>query len=356
VSPHRIAIDVTPLITGTTGITRYVRELAAALEARPDATTLHRFAVGRALVPAPAATRHFKVPLRVVDRAWRWLGQPAVERLVGPVDTVHASGPVLPPAKAPVVAVVYDLAALDHPELHPARDVAQLQRYVAALPRAAAVLAISETTADALTATGVPADRVHVVPIGRTKLPEQAEAPPLAGRPYVLAVGAPVPRKGFDTLLRAVARLHGDVAVAIVGPPGSEDAALAALAADLGMSDRVHRAVDVSDAQLAGWYRSAAALAAPSVAEGFGLPLVEAMGEMIPVVASDIAVFREVTGGHALLVPVGETDALTGALAEALDASASVHAATEAGAVHAQRYTWEQCAAGTLAVHRALIS
>ncbi|MBA2281414.1 MAG: glycosyltransferase family 4 protein [Acidimicrobiia bacterium] len=351
---ERIAIDVTAAITGRTGIARYVLALADAIEALPEAPTVARFAVGRALVEVPERTRHFPVPLRVVDRAWRAVAHPRVERITGLVDSVHASGPNLVPARAPVVAVVYDLAALDHPALHPARDVRQLRRYVEHLARADAVMAISATTADRLVASGVAPGRVHVAPIGRSPFPTAVD-PPLAGRRYVLAVGAPVPRKGFDVLLRALARVDDpDLGLALIGPPGPEDDALAELAAALQLTDRVHRAGPVTEAELAGWYQHALVLAAPSVDEGFGLPLVEALALGTPVVATDIAVFREVTGRHALLVPLGDVDALAAALAEAADRPPSVVAQVALGTAHVAQYTWAACAAATVAVHRAL--
>jgi glycosyltransferase involved in cell wall biosynthesis len=346
-----IGFDVTSTMTGATGVARYVQELATALGTTEEPPTLRPFAVGRAVVPGQVAARRVRVPLRIVARSWHRGGPPRVEHLVGPIDTVHASGPVLPSTRRPMVAVVHDVAALDHPELHPRRDVDQLRRYVSGLGRAAAVVTGSRATADRLAelAHGIP---VHVTPYGRAPL-AVPEAPPLAGRPYVLVVGAPVPRKGYDLLLRAVARIERpDLAVAIVGPPGSEDHALAQLADELGLSDRVHRAAQVTDAKLAGWYAGATVLAAPSVEEGFSFPVVEAQGLGVPVVASDIPVHREVAGPDACFVPVGDVDGLASALEAALVGGPDLDRSIAAGRANAGRFTWAGCAAATLAVHR----
>jgi glycosyltransferase involved in cell wall biosynthesis len=351
-----IGFDVTSTIVGATGVARYVREVDAGLEALPDPPVLRRFAVGRATVaegPAADVVR-VRTPLRIVDRSWRWGGPPSVERLVGPVDSVHAAGPVLPTTRRPVVAVVHDLAPLDHPDLHPARDVAQLRRYVAGLHRVAAVVTGSQATADRL-ADRSPGLPVHVTPWGRSPL-AAPEAPPLAGRPYVLVVGAPVPRKGYDSLLRAVARLaEPDLAVAIVGPAGSDDELLARVADEVGLSRRVHRARDVTDAELAGWYAGATVLAAPSIEEGFSFPVVEAQGLGVPVVISDIQVHREVAGPAACFVPVGDIDELAQALEAVLAGGAGIGAAVEAGKANAARFTWAACAAATAAVHRDVV-
>lgn len=347
-----IAIDVTPTITGRTGVSRYVRELVAAIEAGGGAQ-LRPFALGRALEPVPAGTRHLPVPLRVLDRAWRLTRWPPADLLAGRCDTLHASGPVLPPCRRPVVAVVHDLAPLDHPALHPRRDVDQLRRYLDGLDRAAAVIAVSGATGDRLVAHGVDRARVHVVANGATPLPRPVEVHAPAG-PLVLAVGAPVPRKRFDVLLEAVGALgRHDVSVAVVGPPGSQDGALAALAARLGLGARYVRTGPVTDGELAGWYRAATVVAAPSAEEGFGLPLVEAMLAQVPVVASDLPVFREVTGGHATFAPAGDPGALADALAGALDGAGD--AAVAPAAEHAGRYTWAACARATLAVHAAVL-
>jgi glycosyltransferase involved in cell wall biosynthesis len=350
----RIAVDVTPTITGRTGIARYVKELATALERLPDAPEVVRFAVGRAVVPVSDPITHIRWPLRVVGPVWQRVHRPRLERFVGAVDSVHASGALLPPSRAPVVAVVHDLTPIDHPDLHPARDVAQLQRYLDGLRDVRAVIAVSETTAAALRRRGVPGDHVHVVPNGRTEFPAPI-APPLEGRPYVLAVGAPVPRKGFHVLVRALVELASDdVVLAIAGPPGSDDDALTALAGELGVRDRIHRATAVSDAELAGWYQHAAVLAAPSVEEGFGLPLIEALAVHVPVVASDLPVFHEVTGSHALLVPSGDVSGFADAIRAAIERGPSVESMVELGAAHVTRYTWDACAAATLAVHRSV--
>lgn len=347
-----VGIDVTSRITGATGIARYLDGLIAALGHHDD-VILAPFAVGRGTYPIPAGVRHLRAPLRLVARSWRHGGPPTVERLVGSVDTVHASGSVLPTSRQPAIAVVHDLAGLDHPELHPPRDVAQLLAYVAALPRAAAVAAVSQATADALEARGVPHELLHVIPNGTPELP--APHDPGWTRPYVLAVGAPVPRKGYDDLIRAVARLgKTDLTLVIVGPAGSEDPNLDQLAGTLGLGDRYHRAGRVDDALLAGWYQGAAALVAPSIDEGFGLPVLEAQRSGTPVVASDIAAHREISGAAATLVPARDANALAEAIEGAIARGAAIEEAVARGRHNAARYTWDACAAATAAVHRSV--
>ncbi len=348
-----LAFDVTPAITGATGVARYVEATAAALERIEGAPEVRRFAFGRGTHQLPPGTAWCRAPLRLVVASWRVGGPPSVERVVGAVASVHASGVVLPRARAPIVAVVHDLSALDHPEVHDRRQVRQVRRYASELERAAAVIAVSETTAARVRAEA-PQVAVHVIPNGCSELPapDPPQGPPV---PYVLAVGAPVARKRYDDLLHALAQpsLHG-CSLVLVGPSGREDAALAALASSLGLADRFIRTGAVSDARLAGWYAGAAVVAAPSLDEGFGLPVVEAQRAGVPVVASDIPVHREVSGGAAQLVPVGEPDLLADALARAVERGPAVEQAVGAGRANAARYSWASCAAATLAVHRSV--
>ncbi len=349
-----IGFDVTSTIAGATGVARYVREVATALEALPTPPVIRRFAVGRAVVDGGGDAHRFRVPLRLVARSWGVGGPPSVERMVGPVDTVHAAGPVLPTTRRPTVAVVHDVAALDHPEMHPRRSVAQLRRYLAGLDRVAAVVTGTQATADRVSAMA-PGATIHITPYGRTPLPAP-DVPPLAGRPYVLAVGAPIPRKGYDDLLRAVARLdQPELQVALVGPEGSEDAALAELAGVLGLAERVHRVQAVSDAQLAGWYAAATIVAVPSIEEGFSLPVIEAQAQGVLVVASDIPVHREVAGSAAVLVAALDVPGLAEALEAGLGGDPALAAVASAGPANAARFTWEGCAAATAAVHQAVL-
>src|SRR5438067_4326511 len=154
-----IALDATPLISGRTGIARYVSELGAALERR--GVDVRRFAIGRGPVAASSDVRRVRIPLRIVERWWGALPEPSLERLVGRADVVHAAGLLAPRTRRPLVVTVHDLAALDHPELHPRRQVRQVRALLKALDREAVVLAVSCTNADGLVARGM--DRFKVV-------------------------------------------------------------------------------------------------------------------------------------------------------------------------------------------------
>jgi glycosyltransferase involved in cell wall biosynthesis len=345
-----VAIDATPLVAGNTGVARYTRELIAGL--RDLGVDVRPFALGRGRGATPPGTTRVPVPLRLLQRSWRLTRLPRAEHLVRGVDLVHSTDLVPPPTRRPLVITVHDVLAVTRPDLHPPRAVAQQRAQLAALDSAAAVLAVSRATADDLVRLGVPATRIEVTGNGRTHLDDAEPIDGVHGE-FVLAIGALHRRKGLDVLLRALADLPGVDAV-LAGPDAGEGAALGQLAADLGVADRVRFLGAVTDGQLAWLYRSAAVLAFPSRAEGFGLPVLEAMDSGLPVVASDLGVLREVAGEAAWFVRPDDASALATTLHELLGDASSRAALSDAGRRRAAGFTWAATAEATAACYRRL--
>ncbi|MGH3819045.1 MAG: glycosyltransferase family 4 protein, partial [Pseudonocardiaceae bacterium] len=167
---------------------------------------------------------------------------------------------------------------------------------------------------------------------------------------YVLAVGTVEPRKGLDTLLAALAAL--ELPVVLVGQPGWGRLDPAALARQCGLDPaRVHVLGRVSDAELAVVLHHAAVLAAPSLAEGFGLPVLEAMAAGVPVVHSDAPALVEVAGGAGVVVPRGDPAALAVALRTVLSDPGTAQAMIVAGRRRAAQFSWERTARRVWSVH-----
>ena len=318
---------------------------------------LRRFAVGRARHPPPADTTRLPIPARVLERWWPALPGPTPERLVGGADLVHVTGLVLPCTRLPLVVTVHDLAALRHPELHPRRHVRQQRRLLSRLDRAAAVAAVSRTTADELVRFGVPAQRIVVSPLGTTFLSADRRAgaggPPV--RPYVLAVGETSPRKRHAVLLGAMARLRDELDLVVVGPAGTEEDTLEKLIIELGLTDRVRRLRFADDAALGVLYEGAVALCFPSVSEGFGLPVLEAMANGSPVLASDIPSTREVAGDAALYVQSDDERSWAEAIRWVASDTVLRGQLTAAGKERAGKFTWDRTAEATLEAYRLAI-
>ena len=200
----------------------------------------------------------------------------------------------------------------------------------------------------------------------RTRAGELRRSIRAVDRPLVLSVGGIEPRKGSDTLVRALAVLIRKglrPVLAVVGGHSFQDhrayreAVLAELP-DLGLELDVDvvSVGTVADDDMPAWYAAADVLAFPSVKEGFGLAVLEAMSAGVPVVASDLPVFREylVDGRDALLVPVGDVDGLVSALSSALFDDAVRRRLVAAGAEVVRRYTWRASAQRHLEIYAGL--
>ena len=183
------------------------------------------------------------------------------------------------------------------------------------------------------------------------------------GRPLLLSVGGVEPRKGSDSLVRALARVPGRPVLAVLGGHSFQDhaayrdevlAELPSLGLELGRD--VVLLGTVPEADVPAWYAAADALAFPSVKEGFGLAVLEAMSAGVPVVTSDLPVFREylVDGRDALLVPVGDVPALAAALDAALTDRSVRTRLVAAGHQVAAGFTWQASARRHLEVYAAL--
>jgi len=351
----RVALDATPELIASTGVARYSRELRRALERRPDCQ-VRGFALGRRSEPVPDRVRHIPVPLRVIDAGWRAVGRPRAEQLSGPVDLVHSLDLVPPPTRLPLVVTVHDVVCGELPSLHPGRARGAQERRLASLERAAAILAVSRSTADELVDRGVDPDRVHVTPNGLSRLPPPPPDSPHPGGRFILAVGSLEPRKGHEVLLRAVAMAGlQDVKLVFAGPTAGRAATLRSLARELGLGERLRILGRVDDRVLSGLYRDAALLCLPSLGEGFGLPVLEALGAGLPVVASDLPAIREVAGEAAVLVPPGRPDTLAGVLRRVLGDPRLAARLRELGPARASSFTWEATAEATVAAYRAAL-
>jgi glycosyltransferase involved in cell wall biosynthesis len=242
----------------------------------------------------------------------------------------------------------------------------------AALRAAAEVVAVSDDCRDGVVrAYGLDPARVTVVHHGISgsfsplAQPNDRERRSRLGvpSPYLLCVSLHEPRKNLETLIRAFGRLLAEwpapaeqPTLVLVGASTPHTAILRALAEQVapGRPDRdggrVHFLEGVANADLSALYRDATALAFPSLCEGFGFPLVEALASGTPVVASDIAVFRELVGPSALYVDPADPDAWTGALRRVLsDAALRTRLIADAAGI-AARYDWRRSAASTLDV------
>ncbi len=300
-----------------------------------------------------ARTRIVPGPQTALLRWW-WEDRALSRTLArGPVDVFFSPLGAVPGLRCPVVATLHDLAFLDEPGLLPWRHAVYWRRVARRLPRATSVIAVSEATrASAVRHLGLDAARVVAISSGvdprfrpapaervravreRYSLPER----------FVLAVGAWEPRKNFATLAEATRRLGRDIPLVVAGR--SSPTARASGVRALG---------PVDDDDLVALLSAAGVLAMPSLHEGFGLPLLEAMACGTPCLASEVDALREVAGGAALLLPPRDVDAWAAALARVFDEPSLRAELATRGRSRAAAFSWERTARLTLAVIEAAV-
>jgi glycosyltransferase involved in cell wall biosynthesis len=350
-SPIRALLDVTPVLAGDTGVARYAERLYEHL-ARSRDVDVRAFAVGRGPTPTFPA-RRIPIPLRTMHRAWEWFDRPAAETLGGRADVVHAIDIVPPPTRAPLVMTVHDVLAATRPDLYSPRHVRIGRAQLQAVARAAAVVTTCGSTADEVAAaSGIDRARIVVAAPGHRQ-PGEAPSPVVVAPPYILAVGSITPRKGFQILAAAMARrTHAWPVVVVAGPDGwrADDVRRETVA--LGLGDRFRFLGRVSDDALEALYRHATLVCHPSIAEGFGIPCVEAMAFSVPVVAADIPSVREIGGGSIELVPPGDPVALAEVVDRVLSDDLRRAAMVQAALGRSRAFTWDRMASGVTDAYR----
>lgn len=278
------------------------------------------------------------LPRAVLYEGWHRVGWPPLPVALAGADVVHAPSVAVPPkGRRPLVVTVHDAAPALYPEAFPRRGL-RFHRLglAAAARRADLVITVSHAAAAEIAAhTAIPAGRLRVVPNGVDPV---AVDPPTAAaarrrmgvddRPYVLWVGSLEPRKNVGTLVRAMATLHrrqgNDVAgrprLVLAGYPGWLSADLIAATDRAALGDDLMQLGVILGDDLWALYAGASVFAFPSLHEGFGYPVVEAMSQGTPVVCADIEVLREVGGTAASYVAAADVaawaDAIEGLLGD----------------------------------------
>ncbi|GEK21668.1 glycosyltransferase family 4 protein [Cellulomonas xylanilytica] len=357
-----ITLDATPLLGRRTGIGRYVEHLLGALAARSEQDGLELQAStwtwrGAELSGLPAHVRPVgrRVPARLLRELWTRADLPVIETLVGATDVFHGTNFVSPPTRrAREVVTVHDLTYVEHRETVDAATLAYERLVARSVARGATVLTPSRTVAAAVRAHyDLPQDAVAVTPLGVDDAWFEAAAPSaswlqertLPDR-YVVFVGSLDPRKNLPRLLQA----HEQARRTDPSLPDLVLAGPAGRATPDGVGPAVHLTGWLSDEDLRTLVGGASGLVLPSLDEGFGLPAIEAAAAGVPVLASDLAVLHEVAAPDTVFAPPTDVDALSGALLHLAQARRTPDA-DDARRAWARQFTWQACAAATLAAY-----
>ena len=325
----RVALDVSPLVQTRAGTARYLKGLLRELRRRDD---------------VEVSTRSFGRGDRLSTLARDGVWYPFLLGREAGADVLHCPtyrGPVR--SRVPLVVTVHDLAVLRHPEAFNRWTRAYSPRVVPRVLRAARqLIAVSEfTRRELVELLGVPEERIHVVP--NAVEDEFTQEGPAEQGEYVLAVGTLEPRKNLDRLVEAVRRTHTELRIVGARGWGGVEAA----------GNGVRWLGEVSDAELARLYRGAACVAYPSLYEGFGIPVLEAMACGAPVVTTRGTAMEEVADGAAVLVDAHDPAEIAAGIVQAVADRAQLVAK---GLERARAFRWDAVAAATVDVYREAVS
>lgn len=380
------ADSLTPPLTG---IGRYTFEIASRLQADPGIASLRFFSMGRWIqAPLTALQAVADDPARplasgsirssLARQAWavalynalsptlfRWALRDLTPRTV-----FHSPNYLVPACRATKVVTAHDLSHTLFPQFHPP---ARVQLMNAAFPKSLAranhVITLSETVRqELLSRFALPPSRVTAIHLAASAAfqphtpamlaPAMQALKLVAGR-YCLFVGTIEPRKNVERLVQAYGMLPLDMRRAcplvVAGDPGWRSTAVHARMAEAQAQGWLRYLSFVDQRWLPALHAGARLLAYPSLYEGFGLPIAEAMASGTPVLTSNASSMPEVAGGAARLVDPLDIEAIAHGLQSCLDDPQWLSQARERGLARAAGWSWERCARETMSVYRQVL-
>ncbi len=389
--PIDLILAIDALTPPLTGIGRYTFELVQGLQQHAQMGRLRCFSMSRWVASPVAAGSAAETSVAAIAAANR-LGE--LRRLLAANRTAvrayqllvpqlarwqlrheraalfHSPNYALPPFPGKAVATVHDLSHALYPQFHPAARVDYMRRaFPHMLARATHLITDAESVrAELIERHGWPAERVSAVPLGvdpSFQPRSNAVTEPLLRRHglrhrgYSLFVGTIEPRKNIDRLLDAYAELPAtlrrDFPLVIAGARGWQSAATHARMAQAQGAGWLHYLSYLPQAELPLLYAGARLFVYPSLYEGFGLPVLEAMASGVPVITSNVASMPEVAGDTGRLIDPESVDELTAALLQLLPDDGWLQRAGAAGASRARAFTWQRCVAQTVQVYQQVL-
>jgi len=367
--PPRVGIDARKLTDF--GIGSYVRNLLEGIARRPESRA-YRFRVyvrGADLSAVPALPENFQIvqedsPGYSVSELTRFAWRLLRDRL----DLFHATHYVIPPlARARAVVTIHDIIHVLYPQFLPNRAALFYARVMIrrALKRADRILTVSyNSKRDLVDYFGISPARIEVVYNGVAGRfdPETARADRdrVSGkyglpRPYLLFLGGEKPHKNVRNVLRAFAEARRQKALphalVLAGPMPKNRSRVEALISALDLDQRVVRPGVIPEEDLPGLFAGADAFIYPTLYEGFGLPVVEAMACGVPVLTSSTSALQEIAGGYAYLVDPIDVDAIARGIVDLATDPKRRQEFAELGKRRARDFSWDRAAEETLRIY-----
>lgn len=374
----RVILNVDAIQPPLTGIGHYALQLARGLRQHPAIDDIRFFSAHRWLTDPEQALRanqaltyaRHRVPFKKLalhlyhfarSQVFRWQTRHIQDAVL------HTPNYILMPFPGMAVTTVHDLSYLHYPQHHPRERVVFMERQ---MPRTLAQAAMIITDAEfvrqeLIELLGVPPARVQTVPLGvencfHPRAPD--ELAPVLTRyhlqniPYLLVVATLEPRKNLSRLIDAYSRLPESLRqrhpLIIAGACGWLNQKLEQRLESLERSDQIRRLGYIPQDDLPPLYAGAWAFAFPSIYEGFGLPVLEAMRSGVPVLTSNCSSLPEVAGDAAILIDPNDMDSMTTGLEQLLTDNNWRATAIKQGLQQSRQFSWEHCVEETIAVYR----
>jgi len=376
----KIGIDISQIVYEGTGVATYTRELVKSLVKVGDKDEFIVFGSSLRLrrllkefltsLPKENVKGNFSfLPPKLLEFLWNGVHLFPVENLVGEVDIFHSSDWLEPPTKkAKKVTTIHDLTVYKYPETFFARgghDIVknQKRKLFFAKQECDLIICVSENTKqDAMEILKIPEKKLKVIyeapdsiyfPRNQDEVEKVKNKFKINGD-YLLCVGTREPRKNIDRVLMAfveISRAYPELSLVIAGKYGWGDKKLKVKSEKLKV--RILGFVEKED--LASLYSGAEAFVYPSLYEGFGLPILEAMACGCPVITSNIGSMRELAAGFSVLVDPQSTDSIAENILKLLKNNDLRQELKIKGLKRAGEFSWEKAALQTLEAYRGLL-
>ena len=343
-----IGIDISQIVYEGTGVGRFTKGLVNAICNYDQKNNWHFLfsSLRRQIDPKIEATIKnsggklvkYHLPPTLVAFLWNNAHIFELENIFNNLDWFITSDWSEPPAKKIKKAtIVHDLAFLRYPEAV-AKNTLLVQKKRLELVKKESSLIFNDslsTKNDLIELLGFSDKKIQVVYPGVEKIKITNNAQPRSIRPYILAVGKVEPRKNLNRLITAFNEINNEnIDLIIVGPKGWEDLKLQS-------ADNIHFLGFVDDQELANLYQNCLFFVYPSLWEGFGYPVIEAMQMGAPVTCSNSSSIKEIVGDNALTFDPIKTESIKKALLEMINNQKLREELIIKGKKHSQSFTWE---------------
>lgn len=365
-----IGIDVSQIVYNT-GVSRYTRELVRHL-LQIDTENVYKLYAG-ALRQTLEIQTYFKdlrssglcfseylfpIPPKIADKFWNDWRFIDIESVIGPIDLFHSSNWTQPRTKAKKVTTVHDLTPALYPNYHDSLVIQNFKKNIQLIESQADLVFVDSkaTEEDLVEHSSIPRQKIEVVYPGLNAKFRASSYEEITRvkqkyhlqKPYILTVGTKEPRKNIQRLIEAFESLNnGEINLVLVGKHGwGKD--------DMKVGDKKLNIIElgfVADEELPALYSGAMLFAYPSLYEGFGFPVLEAMACGCPVITSNISSLPEIAGNAALLVYPKDVKEIAHALHTLISNRNLQRDLTKKGLIQAKKFSWEEAAKQTLKIY-----